>query len=156
FQISALKDDEMTVHPSTVLKNANGKRFKGKLKTLDYLFKFLEAYDFATDGTEGITDAQETKTLINASVLGLIFEKINGYKDGSFYTPAYITMYMCKETIRRAVVQKFKEQENDTIETFQDVKAYCHRFFKTEDTKRFNQIINSLRICNPAVGSGHF
>lgn len=156
FEISALKDDEMTVHPSTVLKDANGKRLKGKLKTLDYLFKFLDAYDFATDGTEGIAEGQETKTLINASVLGLIFEKINGYKDGSFYTPAYITMYICKETIRRAVAQKFKENENDTIETFEDVKAYCHRFFKVEDTKRFNELVNSLRICDPAVGSGHF
>jgi len=45
----------------------------------------------------------------NASVLGLIFEKINGYKDGSFFTPGFITMYMCRETIRKAVVQKFNE-----------------------------------------------
>lgn len=156
FEISALNDDEMEVFSSTVLKDANGKKFKGKLATLDYLFKFLDAYDFATDGTEGIVDGQETKTLINASVLGLIFEKINGYKDGSFYTPAYITMYMCKETIRRAVAQKFKEQENDTIENFDDVKAYSSRFFKADDSKRFNTLINSLRICDPAVGSGHF
>lgn len=156
FEISALNNDEMEVHSSTVLKDSNGKKFKGKLATLDYLFRFLDAYDFATDGTEGIVDAQETKTLINASVLGLIFEKINGYKDGSFYTPAYITMYMCKETIRRSVAQKFKKQENDTIDNFDDVKAYCHRFFKAGDTKRFNEIINSLRICDPAVGSGHF
>lgn len=156
FRISALKDDEMTVHPSTVLKDSNGKKLKGKLTTLDYLFKFLDAYDFATDGTEGIIDGQETKTLINASVLGLIFEKINGYKDGSFYTPGYITMYMCKETIRTAVTQKFKEQENKTIENFDEVKAYSSKFFKPEDTKRLNTLINSLRICDPAVGSGHF
>jgi type II restriction/modification system DNA methylase subunit YeeA len=156
FDISTLKDDEMEVFPGTILKGVNGKRFKGKLKTLDYLFKFLDAYDFATDGTEGIVEGQETKNLINASVLGLIFEKINGYKDGSFYTPAYITMYMCKETIRRAVIQKFKEKENDTIENFDDVKAYSSRFFKADDSKRFNTLINSLRICDPAVGSGHF
>jgi adenine-specific DNA-methyltransferase len=156
FEISALNDDEIQVYSSTVLKEPNGKRFKGKLYTLDYLFKFLESYDFSTDGTEGIEDDHETKTLINASVLGLIFEKINGYKEGSFYTPAYITMYMCRETLRRAVVQKFKEQENDQIETFDDLKAYCHCFFKPDDTKRLNGVINSLKICDPAVGSGHF
>ncbi|MFY8186338.1 MAG: DUF7149 domain-containing protein [Flavobacterium sp.] len=156
FEISALSDDAMEVYSNTILKDAQGKRLKGKLKTLDYLFQFLDAYDFATDGTEGIAEGQESKTLINASVLGLIFEKINGYKDGSFYTPAYITMYMCKETIRRAVAQKFKELENDSIETFEDVKAYCHRYFKVEDTRRFNRHINSLKICDPAVGSGHF
>jgi len=156
FEISALNNDEIEIYNSTVLKDANGKKQKGKLKTLDYLFLFLDAYDFATDGNEGIEDAQETKSLINASVLGLIFEKINGYKEGSFYTPAYITMYMCKETLRRAVVQKFKEQENDQIETFEDLQAYCLKKFKPEDIKRFNTIVNSLRICDPAVGSGHF
>lgn len=155
FEISALKDEKMQLYPSTVLKDSNGKRMKGKIDTLSYLFQFLDAFDFATDGTEGITD-DSSKTLINASVLGLIFEKINGYKDGSFYTPAFITMYMCKETLRRTVTQKFKEQINDQIETFDDVKGYLQRFFKQEDTLRFNKVINEIKICDPAVGSGHF
>jgi|25_taG_2_1085351.scaffolds.fasta_scaffold00300_14 hypothetical protein len=156
FEISELNNDDSEIYSHTVLKDANNKRLKGKLPTLEYLFKFLDAYDFAADVNEGIEDSQENKSLINASVLGLIFEKINGYKEGSFYTPAYITMYMCKETLRRAVVQKFKEQENDQIETFEDLKAYCHRYFKTDDLKRFNTIVNSLKVCDPAVGSGHF
>src|SRR5690606_28277003 len=109
FEISALNNDEIQIYNSTVLKDSKSQRLKGKLSTLDYLFKFLDAYDFSADGSEGIEDGQETKSLINASVLGLIFEKINGYKEGSFYTPAYITMYMSQETLRRAVVQKFKE-----------------------------------------------
>lgn len=156
FEISALNNDEIEIYGGTVLKDSNNKKRKGKLPTLEYLFLFLDAYDFATDGSEGIEDEQETKSLINASVLGLIFEKINGYKEGSFYTPAYITMYMCKETIRRAVVQKFKEVENDQIETFEDLQAYCGRLFKTDDLKRLNTIVNSIKICDPAVGSGHF
>jgi len=155
IEITKLNDDEIEVYKTTVLKE-NGKRFKGKLSTLEYLFKFLDCFDFATDGTEGISDEEESKTLINASVLGLIFEKINGYKEGSFYTPAYITMYMCKETLRMAVVQKFKEKENEDIETFEDLKNYCIRFFKHEDIKKLNDIINSLKVCDPAVGSGHF
>ena len=156
FEISALSNDESKIYSGTVLKDANGKPLKGKLPTLDYLFRFLDAYDFATDGNEGIEDSQETKSLINASVLGLIFEKINGYKEGSFYTPAYITMYMCRETLRRAAIQKFKEQENNQIETFEDLQSYCRRLFKIDDLKRLNTIIDSLRICDPAVGSGHF
>ncbi len=156
FTISALNDEEIEIFNQTVLKDNKGKRVKGKLKTLDYLFRFLDAYDFATDGTEGIEDAQESKTLINASVLGLIFEKINGYKEGSFYTPAYITMYMSRQALRKAIVQKFKELENNQIESFEDLQAYTARFFKKNDLKRFNKIVNSLRIVDPAVGSGHF
>ena len=52
---------------------------------MQYLFEFLDSYDFAGEGSEEIQE--ENKTLINASVLGLIFEKLNGYKDGSFFTP---------------------------------------------------------------------
>ncbi|MGS4346422.1 Eco57I restriction-modification methylase domain-containing protein [Myroides odoratus] len=156
FDITALKDEEMEIHALTILKDANGKRLKGKLNTLEYIFRFLDAYDFSADTNAEVEDAHENKTLINASVLGLIFEKINGYKDGSFYTPGYITMFMCKEAIRKAVIDKFKVEYHDTIETFEDVKDYCSQFFKKEDLLKFNQVINSLKICDPAVGSGHF
>ncbi len=106
--ISNLRDDKsIPIISSTVLKDQHGKKRKGKLHTLEYLFEFLNAYDFSSEGSEEIQE--ENKSLINASVLGLIFEKINGYKDGSFFTPGFITMYMCRETIRKAIVQKFNE-----------------------------------------------
>lgn len=106
--ISNLKDEKtIPILSSTVLKNDQGKKRTGKLSTLEYLFEFLNAYDFSSEGSEEIQE--DNKTLINASVLGLIFEKINGYKDGSFFTPGFITMYMCRETIRKAVVQKFND-----------------------------------------------
>jgi len=106
--ISNLRDEKtIPIHAQSVLKDENGKRLSGEITTLRYLFAFLDAYDFSSEGSEKIQE--DNKTLINASVLGLIFEKINGYKDGSFFTPGFITMYMCRETIRKAVVQKFNE-----------------------------------------------
>lgn len=139
---------EHELYSRTVLKDANGKPLSGKMDSLEYLFRFLEAYDFSSEGKEEIQE--ENKSLINASVLGLIFEKINGYKDGSFYTPGFITMYMCRETIRRAVVQKFNEAKGWKLETFDQL------YDKIDDKKEANEIINSLKICDPAVGSGHF
>lgn len=146
--ISQLKDDKLPVISSTVLKDNKGKKFIGDLFSLEYLFKFLDAYDFAGEGSEEIQE--ENKTLINASVLGLIFEKINGYKDGSFFTPGFITMYMCRETIRRAVVQKFNDLKGWNCESLEGL------YDKIEDKKEANEIINQLKICDPAVGSGHF
>nr|WP_115172704.1 hypothetical protein [Elizabethkingia anophelis] len=61
-------DEEMEVYSSTVLKNSNGKKQTGKLNTLEYLFKFLDAYDFSADASVEINDKQQNKTLINASV----------------------------------------------------------------------------------------
>ena len=165
FEISELEDQiikinsldnsgELELFGTTVLKDL--KKKAKKLPTLQYLFAFLDAYDFASEGKEDIQE--ESKDLINASVLGKIFEKINGYKDGSIFTPGFITMYMCRQSIRQAVVQKFNETllGNATFDSYEDVKSYCKPHFKSKDILRLNKIVNSLRICDPAVGSGHF
>jgi adenine-specific DNA-methyltransferase len=153
--ISNLRDEKtVPIISSTVLKNEQGKRRTGNLSTLEYLFEFLNAYDFSSEGSEDIQE--DNKTLINASVLGLIFEKINGYKDGSFFTPGFITMYMCRETIRRAVVQKFKEAGFKLSESSELSKSLDEIYDQIEDRRQANEIVNSIKICDPAVGSGHF
>lgn len=147
--ISNLKDDKkIPIISTTVLKNDQGKKRTGSLNTLEYLFEFLNAYDFSSEGSEEIQE--DNKTLINASVLGLIFEKINGYKDGSFFTPGFITMYMCRETIRKAVLQKFNDTKKWKCSNIEEL------YDKIEDRKEANEIVNSIKICDPAVGSGHF
>ena len=159
FEISDLEDItirisnlssqlELTVPPSTVLKDKKNKPRYKKLSTLEYLFKFLDAYDFASEGEEGLQD--EAKTLISASVLGLIFEKINGHKDGAVFTPGFVTMYMCREAIVATVLQKFNERYDwkctDLVSLYNMIN----------DINEANTIINSIKICDPAVGSGHF
>ncbi|MFN8394073.1 MAG: TaqI-like C-terminal specificity domain-containing protein [Bacteroidia bacterium] len=153
FSINEI-DNHITlpVHSRTVLKEANGKRLSGELNTLEYLLRFLDAYDFSSDGGEEIQE--ENKTLINASVLGLIFEKINGYRDGSFFTPGFITMYMCRETLRRAVVNRFNAQYGWAVQDFEGLQD---KLEEDKDKRReYNALINGMRICDPAVGSGHF
>ena len=149
IRINSLDDhSELSVLSGTVLKDKTGRKLTGNINPLRYLFEFLDSYDFSSEGSEDIQE--ENKTLINASVLGLIFEKINGYKDGSFFTPGFITMYMCHEVIRRTVIQKFNEAKGWKCDTIADL------YNEIEDIREANRLINSLRICDPAVGSGHF
>ncbi len=168
--ISQLKDIKLPMLSFTVIKDNAGNKRTGELLTIEYLFEFLNAYDFASEGSEEIQE--ENKRLINASVLGLIFEKINGYKDGSFFTPGFITMYMCRETIRRAVVQKFNDAINSRrLQQADGSKANLPGFSQNDcqsindvydaigpdfTKDQANDLINSLKICDPAVGSGHF
>ena len=157
FEISELEDQVIKINSldnggqlelitTTILKDI--KKKTDKLPILDYLFKFLDAYDFASEGTDDVQE--DNKSIINASVLGKVFEKINGYKDGSIYTPGFITMYMCKQSIRLAVVAKFNEalseNGNKLFDKFEDVKNYTSRLFKTQDILKANEIINALRI----------
>lgn len=153
MRINELKNRlDLPLHGATVLKGANGKRLSGSKSTLGYLFDFLDAYDF---GAEGSADIQEqNKSIINASVLGLIFEKINGYKDGSFFTPGFITMYICRESIRRAVVRKFNDTYGWNCTNLTDLHNDIYR--QRIPLHEANTLVNSLKICDPAVGSGHF
>lgn len=134
---------------NTCLKDNKGKTLTGRIHILDYLKRFLDSYDFGADTGES------GKTIINASVLGLIFEKINGYKDGSFFTPGYITSYLCRETLRRCVTDKYNQTYATQYASFDEL---AEDFDPTDKTRRdeVNSLINNIRICDPAVGSGHF
>ena len=154
LRISNLKDNaKIKVLSTSVLTQHRTE----ELNTLEYLLKFLSAYDFATDSG---AEFKNEHGLINASVLGLIFEKLNGYKDGSFYTPSFITMYMTRQTIRQSVVAKFNEvfkDEHIVFDNFNELKNYCDvNYFKEAFIHRANKILDSITIVDPAVGSGHF
>lgn len=148
-KISGLdQSGKMPIMPHSVLYNDTIYKNKKELPFLEYLFAFLEAYNFSSEGTGDVAD--KPKTLINASVLGLIFEKINGYKDGSVFTPGFITKYICSSAIRKTVVKKFNAHYGWSISDFDDLLD------KDFDPKEANNLINSITICDPAVGSGHF
>ena len=148
IRISSLDNSELPLFSGTVLKDGQKPRY-AKLPTLRYLLEFLDAYDFASEGSEEVQE--QAKTLINASVLGLIFEKINGHRDGSVFTPGAVTMYMSREAIRQTVVRRFNEDMGWTCKDYDALKDK-----DIDNYARANAIVDSIRICDPAVGSGHF
>ena len=95
FRISSLKVDIMSYFDRTVLSEDAKKNPKG-VENIRYIVDFLNHYDFGADSKEMLNFAREEKELINASVLGKIFEKINGYKDGAVFTPSTITQFICQ------------------------------------------------------------
>jgi hypothetical protein len=116
---------------------------------LKYFIKFLNSCDVIPDDT---FQTCKTKPLINPSILGKIFEKINGYKDGSFYTPSYITEYIANATIEKTLIKKFNQNglESDSIEKLKK------EIFLEDKQDVANEIFDSITIVDPAVGSGHF
>ena len=148
IRISSLDNSELPLFSGTVLKDGQKLRY-AKLPTLRYLLEFLDAYDFASEGSEEVQE--QAKSLINASVLGLIFEKINGHRDGSVFTPGAVTMYMSREAIHQTIVRRFNEEMGWSCNDYEALKNK-----DIEDYAQANAIVDSLRICDPAVGSGHF
>ncbi|GAA7567674.1 hypothetical protein JP0023_02170 [Helicobacter pylori] len=158
-EIKLLKNESLEIYPKSVPKKDKDYQNKKDLPLLKYLFEFLHAYDFTTTPKD-IKDNKNTSEsrLINPSVLGLVFEKLNGYKEGSFYTPSFITSYMCSESITPIVLDKFNQKYNIECEDLKELKNYLKNNYNYKEDKRkeYLQLLLALRICDPAVGSGHF
>ena len=124
---------------------------KKALPFLEYLFYFLHAYSFTTTPKDIIDNTKTNHDkLINSAVLGNVFERLNGYKEGSFYTKSFVTSYMCVESIHKIVLEKFNTHYKWQCKNIKDL------YNKIQDEKEANKIIDSLSICDPSVGSGHF
>ncbi|WP_425331366.1 DUF7149 domain-containing protein [Helicobacter pylori] len=156
-EIKWLDNEPLEVYPKSIFKKDKDYQNKKDFSLLEYLFTFLRVYDFTTTPKD-IKDNKNTSEsrLINPSVLGLVFEKLNGYKEGSFYTPSFITSYMCSESITPIVLDKFNQKYNIECEDLKELKNYLKNSYKEDKRKEYLQVLLALRICDPAVGSGHF
>tara|TARA_R110002051_G_scaffold128516_2_gene202210 strand:+ start:410 stop:4315 length:3906 start_codon:yes stop_codon:yes gene_type:complete len=155
FRISSLANGlNLPVYGGTVLKDAAGRRVTGQKGTLGYIFEFLDAYDFGATGDGDVQE--ESKTLINAAVLGLIFEKINGYREGAIFTPGYVTMYMARRVIEKTVLEAFQRLNPGWV--LNDIDDLRNSIVDRSKASilALNAVIDDLKICDPAVGSGHF
>ncbi len=148
MEITNMANEKIEYYKDSVLRNTvTGKKSEGSTTLIDYLFDFLDAYNF---GEEKHINAD----LISPAVLGLIFEKINGYKDGSYYTPTTVTDYMAEKAVKATLLNKVKKTLNTKYQTFEDIEnAFYEGHVNKENIKL---IIDNLRILDPAVGSGHF
>ncbi|WQY66866.1 class I SAM-dependent DNA methyltransferase [Helicobacter pylori] len=156
-EIKLLDNKKLEIYKNSVLKKHEDYQKEKELPLLKYLFEFLRVYDFTTTPKD-IKDNQNKSEsrLINPSVLGLVFEKLNGYKEGSFYTPSFITSYMCKESITPIVLDKFNQTYKIECEKLTELKNYLKNSYKEDKRKEYLQLLLTLRVCDPAVGSGHF
>ncbi len=156
-EIKLLDNKKLEIYKNSVLKKHEDYQKDKPLPLLEYFFKFLRLYKFTTTPKDikDNTDTSESR-LINPSVLGLVFEKLNGYKEGSFYTPSFITSYMCKESITPIVLDKFNAIYQWDCKNLKALKGKIDRDFSNEKAKEYLQLLLTLRICDPAVGSGHF
>ncbi|WRC17857.1 class I SAM-dependent DNA methyltransferase [Helicobacter pylori] len=156
-EIKLLKNESLEIYPKSVLKKDKDYQNEKALPLLKYLFTFLSVYDFTTTPKD-IKDNKNTSEsrLINPSVLGLVFEKLNGYKEGSFYTPSFITSYMCSESITPIVLDKFNAIYEWDCKDLEALRGKIDRNFSDQKAKEYLQLLLALRICDPAVGSGHF
>lgn len=128
------------------------------------LFDFFSQYNFTID--ENSPDEQEVG--IDPEMLGHIFENLlEENKDkGAFYTPKEIVHYMCQESLIQYLRTHLPECAADdssatiAIENFirkDDIGVRADKKnFVVQNASRINQLLDNLKICDPAIGSGAF
>ncbi|MEA4957745.1 hypothetical protein SDC9_07624 [bioreactor metagenome] len=103
----------------------------------------ISSFDFQTDLTENILGHIFENSISDLEELKNEKES-KRKKEGVYYTPEYITKYICENTI----IPYLSNENNNTIESL--IKEYKNNFKKLEDK------LHNIKILDPACGSGAF
>jgi hypothetical protein len=116
-----------------------------------YLFEFFDQYNFTI-----FEDSPEEHTVaVDPEMLGHIFENLlEDNKDkGAFYTPKEIVHYMTQESLIEYLHTQIPDAERNDLENF--VKNKENKLSK-EHKQQIDQKLDTVKICDPAIGSGAF
>ena len=102
--------------------------------------------DVAT-GMQNMQSQGDLTSLETLSILTFIIDKLDR-KGG---VPQFVITYMCRDAVRRVVLQRFQEEIGESYANLTELS------YKISDNIiEANAIMNSIRFCDPAIGSGHF
>ncbi len=124
-------------------------------KLFEKLFDFFTQYNFTID--EGSPDEHEVG--IAPEMLGHIFENLlEDNKDkGAFYTPKEIVHFMCHESLIQYLktnISPLGEDNARHIEFF--IRSQELSSFIRDYAKEIDSLLDKVKICDPAIGSGAF
>ncbi|MFN4806094.1 MAG: hypothetical protein ACK5LH_08955, partial [Akkermansiaceae bacterium] len=120
------------------------------------LFDFFGEYNFTIDEN----DPEDHEVGIDPEMLGHIFENLlEDNKDkGAYYTPKVIVSYMCRQSILRYLETHLGKHEA--------LKLLCEQHepgdlrekgnWCVANAKRIATLLEVVKICDPAIGSGAF
>lgn len=135
--------------------------------TADYfknLLEFFEQYNFTIDEN----DPYDNEVGIDPEMLGHIFENLlEENKDkGAFYTPKEVVHYMCQESLiqyLRTHLPECTEDESPATIALQNFirngmigERTDKKNFVVQQAKRIERLLDHVKICDPAIGSGAF
>lgn len=151
FDMEEFDDKIITFNPSLFHNTLNNEdsKYRGFLD-------FLNAYNFTV-----YEDSPEEHTIaVDPEMLGHIFENLleDNREKGAFYTPKEIVHYMCQESLIEYLANElhktFNKLERKEIEEIVRDKDIIG--LNDEHLLQINKILDDVRICDPAIGSGAF
>lgn len=118
------------------------------------LFEFFDQYNFTI-----FEDSPEEHTVaVDPEMLGHIFENLlEDNKDkGAFYTPKEIVHYMTQESLIEYLHTQIPDANRNELENFVKNKDSEASLLSKEHKQQIDQKLDTVKICDPAIGSGAF
>lgn len=137
---------------------------KNKTYEVEGLINLLKSYNFTIDENE----ADDIEVALDPELLGSIFENLLASYNpetattarkatGSFYTPREIVNYMTNESLKQYFLTHLNNTEQLDAELDNLIKSQTNENpFDETTSKKITKLIDSLRVVDPAVGSGAF
>ncbi len=137
---------------------------KNKKYKVEGLINILKRYNFTVDENTPV----DINVALDPELLGKVFENLLASynpetattarkETGSYYTPREIVHFMVDESLKEYFKTKLKDI-SDIDKKLDELFSYdtdSHNF-NENDAKRLIRLIDSIRIIDPAVGSGAF
>jgi adenine-specific DNA-methyltransferase len=124
------------------------------------ILRFFNSYNFTvSENVQGDEDVA-----VDPEMLGKVFENMLASEErgqsGTFYTPRGIVQFMCVESLSRYLA----DQTGMDLEAVKKLTEYdpelpgqdINQLLTKEQAKKLKKALESVKICDPAVGSGAF
>lgn len=141
------------------------------------ILDIFDRYNFTVKEDEPL----EKEVAVDPEMLGKVFENLLEVKDrkskGTYYTPREIVHYMCQESLVNYLATELDgkaskkdietlikygesvvEHEAEVESRGKETKTYSYKLPKSikDNAKLIDEKLETIRICDPAVGSGAF
>ena len=118
------------------------------------LMDFFSMYNFTIDEN----DPEDSEIGIDPEMLGHIFENLlEDNKDkGAFYTPKEIVQYMCRQSVIQYLKTHTESEFHPAVESLISSKKVNETLQEKENALKIYGLLKSIKVCDPAIGSGAF
>ena len=145
--------------------------------TGDGILDIFDRYNFTVKEDEPL----EKEVAVDPEMLGKVFENLLAVQDrkatGTYYTPREIVHYMCQESLTNYLTTELNgnvskedieklvrygeaavENDHRVVSKGRETKTYAYKLPESirEHARAIDDKLASIRVCDPAVGSGAF
>jgi hypothetical protein len=131
---------------------------------IEKIFSVFNKYNFTVQEDQDF----DADVAVDPEMLGKVFENLlpENFKkgQGSYYTPRIVVTYMCKSSIKNYLINSLKKRiKENYLDKLINLNFFnneeideLNKCFSKDELKIIDELLNKIKICDPAIGSGAF